>query len=254
MTSRSSRLRSLLSPTSSSGRELLKTARPRVAREKVQSRLDWARFARALHVEPRQNLIRLGASHGGYVVPGDVIEEDWICYSAGLGEEISFELDLIRRYGCTVYAFDPVPKSARYVQPVAATEPRLRFLPYGLWSEDASLELYAPADASHVSHSIVNLQRTRDSITAECRSIPSLMEELGHGRVDLLKLDVEGAEYAVLESLRQTGVRPGVLCVDFHKVSSIADMVASVERLAELELHPVNVHRTDVTLVHSRHL
>lgn len=249
-----SKLGSLLSPTSGSARELLKTVRPRVAREKVQSRLDWVRLARGLRVKPRDNLVRLGTGHGGYVVPGDLIEASWTCYSAGLGTEISFELDLIRRYGCTVHAFDPVPRSADHVRAVAASEPRLRFLPYGLWSEDTTLEFYAPADPRHVSHSIVNLQRTRETISAQCRSISSLMEELGHERVDLLKLDVEGAEYAVFDSLRAADVRLQVLCADFHKVSSIRDMVAEVERLAELDLHPVHVHRTDVTLVHSRHL
>ena len=108
---------------------------------------------------------------------------------------------------------------------------------------------FAPASAEHVSHSIVNLQRTNDSITAQCRSLRSLMRELGHARVDLLKLDVEGAEYQVLEPVFSGELECRVLCIDFHKVESLRHMVDSVNRLRNLGYVPVHVYRTDVTLV-----
>jgi hypothetical protein len=41
------------------------------------------------------------------------------------------------------------------------------------------------------------------------------MRELGHTRLDLLKLDIEGAEYEVLKSIGST--RIGVLCVEFDE-------------------------------------
>src|SRR3546814_9362953 len=55
-------------------------------------------------------------------------------------------------------------------------------MPVGLWSEDATLRFYAPRDPTHVSHSIVNLQETESYFEARCRSIASLMAELGHDR------------------------------------------------------------------------
>src|SRR5690606_2150972 len=41
-------------------------------------------------------------------------------------------------------------------------------------------------------------------VAFECRSIDDLVAELGLDRVDLVKLDVEGAEPFVLEGMRRT--------------------------------------------------
>ena len=52
--------------------------------------------------------------------------------------------------------------------------------------------------------------------TTRCpvRRLPTLMQELGHDRLDLLKLDIEGGEYAVLDDVLAVG--PRQLLVEFH--------------------------------------
>ena len=42
------------------------------------------------------------------------------------------------------------------------------------------------------------------------------MSALGHERLDLLKMDIEGAEYAVLDDMLQSGILPDQLLVEFH--------------------------------------
>jgi len=42
------------------------------------------------------------------------------------------------------------------------------------------------------------------------------MKMLGHDKIDLLKLDVEGAEYQVIEDIGKTGVEITQLLVEFH--------------------------------------
>ena len=42
------------------------------------------------------------------------------------------------------------------------------------------------------------------------------MKELGHETIDVLKLDIEGAEYEVLESLIDDAIRPRQFLVEFH--------------------------------------
>jgi hypothetical protein len=42
------------------------------------------------------------------------------------------------------------------------------------------------------------------------------MRNFGHSYVDLLRLDIEGAEYATIEALAGTQLRPCQLVVDFH--------------------------------------
>lgn len=251
---RSPKLGALIRPTSGSFAGLAGNLNPAVAWKTLGRRREWLEFARRIDLVPMDGLVRLGTGYGGYVVPAALIASDWVCYSAGLGEDVSFELELSRRYGCMVETFDPVPKSAEYMATVVEGSPLIRFHPWGLWSSDSTQRFYAPTDPGHVSHSIANLQGTETFIEVECRSIDSVMKELGHDHLDLLKLDIEGAEYAVLDGLIEAGITPSVLCVDVHKVGTVAEMAALVARLREIDLRPVHVYRSDVTLVASSRL
>jgi FkbM family methyltransferase len=241
------RLLAALGPTQ--GGSLRKSLRPKVLADKIRSRIEWIRFGRQVQLEPCDDLIRLGSPYGGYVVPLGLVESNWVCYSGGLGEDASFELQLIERTGCRVYGFDPAPRAATYARGLQAAEPRFQFMPVGLWSTDTTARFYVPADPDHVSHSIANLQRTDAFLIAGCRSVTSLMSELGHERIDLLKLDVEGAEYEVLTPVLSGELTVSVLCVDFHRIESLRQMAGAVRQLTVVGYSPVHVHRTDVTFV-----
>ena len=116
---------------------------------------------------PELGLEKIGSAYGGWIVPTRLIGSTWRCYCAGVGEDVTFDLGLIERFGCAVVAFDPTPRAVAHAEPIAAREPRFRFLPVGLWSEDTTLRFYRPADPSHVSHSAVNLQRTNEWFEAQ---------------------------------------------------------------------------------------
>jgi FkbM family methyltransferase len=180
-------------------------------------RLIRRRIAGSVVQDADLGLERIGTDYGGWIVPTHLIKVGWLCYCGGVGEDISFDLDLIRRFGVTVYAFDPTPRAIRYAEAEAKDEARLHFLPVGLWSEDATLRFFAPQDPSHVSHSVVNLQKTTTFFEARCRSVASLKADLGHEHIDLVKLDIEGAEHRVIESMLSAGIRPTVLCTEIDQ-------------------------------------
>ena len=136
---------------------------------------------------------------------------------------MSFDLGLVERFGCEVIAFDPTPRAIAFAEPIAAREPRFRFMPVGLWSEDTTLRFYRPTDPAHVSHSAVNLQRTTSGSRVRSGRLDTLMAELGDTSIDLLKLDIEGAEHTVLATMLEAGVRPGVVCFEVDRpVSAVS--------------------------------
>jgi hypothetical protein len=57
------------------------------------------------------------------------------------------------------------------------------------------------------------------------------MSELGDDHVDLIKMDIEGAEHVVLGSLLSEGPLPDVLCVEFDQPQSAINVVCAVKRL-----------------------
>jgi FkbM family methyltransferase len=174
------------------------------------------RFLQHVVLRPRGDLVELGSvGYGFWVVPESLIGSDSRCYLIGVGEDISFDLALIARFGCTVHAFDPTLASRRYVALAARDEPRFIFHPVGVWSSDRTLPFHAPAVEGWVSHSATNVFGTPVGFEAQVRTVSSLMRELGHQRLDLLKVSAEGSEYEILRSLADDDVDARVICVEF---------------------------------------
>jgi FkbM family methyltransferase len=198
-------------------------------------------------------MVRIGSDYGGWTLPEDLIEESWICYCGGVGTDVTFDLGLIERYGCTIHAFDPTPSSVRYVRETVSDEHRFRFYPWGLWSADCEMRFYAPSFGES-NFSVSNLQHTKGYFEAHCRSLQSIMRELGHDHVDLLKLDIEGAEYEVLRSVLDGNPAPVVICVEFHKTRGfrIGRMAGAVRALRSRGYVPVHVSGYDVTFASAK--
>jgi FkbM family methyltransferase len=174
------------------------------------------------------DLVRLGSEYGGYAVPRSVVRQGAVCYSAGLGEDATFDLSLIEELSCEVWAIDPTPRAVAFGEELARREPRFHLVPVALWSEEGELRLYAPRDPDHVSHSALNVQATDSFFTARSTTVGALMRDLGHQRLDLLKLNVEGAEVPALESALRDGIVPPVLCVALEHPSRIRIAIAKL--------------------------
>ena len=79
------------------------------------------------------------------------------------------------------------------------------------------MKFYVPKNPEHVSHSLVNLQKTEDFISVKVKRLADIMKELGHQQVDLLKIDIEGAEYKVLQSILEDDLDIPVICVEYDE-------------------------------------
>lgn len=66
---------------------------------------------------------------------------------------------------------------------------------------------YSPANPDHVSHSVKEPQGGSTYFDARCHSVSSSIL-LGHRRIDVPKMNIEGAEHVVLEAILEAGVGP----------------------------------------------
>ena len=57
----------------------------------------------------------LGSIYGGWTICPDLINEKSIIYSFGVGEDITFDTSLMEKYKVNIFAFDPTPKSIKWV-------------------------------------------------------------------------------------------------------------------------------------------
>ena len=177
---------------------------------------------RRLSNKPRQTLQLeteleiLGSDYAGYAVSPRGLGPESIVYSFGVGEDVSFDVALIARFSLEVHAFDPTPKSIAWV--AAQTLPAgLRFHALGVAAHDGSARFRPPLNPNHVSYTLVDRRDTAAAaIQVPVRRVSSIMRELGHPRLDLLKLDIEGAEYDVIEDLMHSGPYPTQILLEYH--------------------------------------
>jgi FkbM family methyltransferase len=156
----------------------------------------------------------LGTDYGGYEILPELLDGEAVVYSVGIGEDISFDLALIERFGCTVHGFDPTPRSLAWLA-TQALPAGFHIHPFGLADLDGTARFAPPSNPEYVSHSVLP-GHGGDRIELPVKRIGTVLKELGHDRLDVLKLDIEGAEYAVLDDVLATGVLPRQLLVEFH--------------------------------------
>jgi FkbM family methyltransferase len=168
------------------------------------------------HVQVQRRLERFGTEYGGYYVAPSMMKSDAVVYSVGIGEDISFDRSLIEHFGAEIEAFDPTPKVKEWLATQALPE-QFHFHAVGIADSDGEAVFHLPPRNDWVSHSMISArQYSRETARFPVMRLGTAMERLGHSHIDVLKMDIEGAEYGVIEDLARTQIPVGQLLVEFH--------------------------------------
>ena len=64
-------------------------------------------------------MIKLGTNYGGWYIPKDIkLDKKSIIYSGGVGEDISFDLLLSKKYDSNIVLIDPTNRAKRHYNEV----------------------------------------------------------------------------------------------------------------------------------------
>lgn len=58
--------------------------------------------------------------------------------------------------------------------------------------------------------------KSGEGISLKVKKLSTIMKELNHNIVDVLKMDIEGGEYKVIDDFIKEGIKPKVLLIEFH--------------------------------------
>ncbi|SCY43728.1 FkbM family methyltransferase [Desulfoluna spongiiphila] len=159
---------------------------------------------------------RFGSDYGGWDIVTANLNSNSVVYSFGVGEDASFDTALIEKYNLTVHAFDPTPKSIDWVKRQDFSD-KFAMYNYGIAAFDGNVSFNPPENPEHVSHTILDRPSTStEAITVPVKKLSTIMQELGHSHIDILKMDIEGAEYNVIKDICKSDIRPVQLLVEFH--------------------------------------
>lgn len=163
------------------------------------------------------SLAKPGADQG-WMVCSDLIPRGGIVYSFGVGANVAWDVAMIEQFGTEVHAFDPTPESIAWVaqQQLPA---KFHFHDYGIAAFDGTMNFYPPKKPGrmHFSQDPQKYNRPdQPRIAGRVLRLSTIMKRLGHSRIDVLKMDVEGTEFDCVPNLLQSGIEIGQLLIEVH--------------------------------------
>ncbi|MGC2398581.1 MAG: FkbM family methyltransferase [Acidobacteriaceae bacterium] len=172
------------------------------------------------------------------------LKPDSVIYSGGVGEDITFELELIRRFGVKIHIFDPAPVAVRTVALAGTND--LLFKPVGLTGPASGTFSVGGGTGSG------KWLKAGGTETLGCTNLVREMEINGHDHIDLLKIDIEGFEYDVLQGCLAEQIPIKQLCVEFHDFFPEIPKARTKETISALKSHGFDLihrHRHDHTFL-----
>ena len=150
-------------------------------------------------------------------------------------------MQLSSKYGCFILLIDPTSRSCIHFQEVQkyystnnwsfsgdiqkdykrnieglnVDFSKIKYIPLGLWDCQSELKFYKQNNKKNVSQSLIHNMFGRTYDIVRTFSIKDLMLQENHQHIDLMKLDIEGAEIRVLNSMLDDQIYPNYLCVEF---------------------------------------
>ena len=201
-------------------------------------------------VENNLPLISMGSKYGRKtfceVFP---IDKKLQVISAGVGEDITFDIEFLNKYNAVIILIDPTPVAIQHFEMIQkrigldsmdqygptsrqsvdsynltrVTKDNLIMLPQALWKDQDLLHFYLPPDDSRDSsgsiNSIHNFYRaTEKRITVPTTTVPKIYRDYNFDGIDILKLDIEGSALEVLLFMFLDRIYPAQILLEIDEI------------------------------------
>jgi FkbM family methyltransferase len=162
---------------------------------------------------PAQALMALGLApytvrfiaHLAYVLAGGEslryafsLEPNGLVMDLG-GYRGHFALEILKQHECRIWIFEAVPDFAARLQRRLGRIPGVKVYPYGLAGLEQVVSIHLAGDASGAFEGQGGKQ-----VRAKLRSATAFLAGARPKAIDLMKINVEGGEYELLERLSET--------------------------------------------------
>lgn len=165
----------------------------------------------------RQNLERQWyADHGDETLRLDYdLDPGSLVLDAG-GYRGNFAADIFCRFGCRIEVFEPVGPFAEASERRFAHNPLVTVHRFGLGGESRGDSILVDEGASSAVLAPVGVEAKREKI--EIRDVVEVIDGLDREEIDLLKVNIEGGEFELLERLLSAGRASAIrhLQIQFH--------------------------------------
>jgi FkbM family methyltransferase len=142
------------------------------------------------------------------------LNKDSTVYSFGIGHNAVWDEAMIQKFGCNVYAFDMTPEPIKWVAG-HNFQPQFIFHPYGISDFDGNAPFHLRKKPHWLmAEASLHLYPEGEVHMLPVKTLKTIMHELGHAHIDVLKIDIEGEEYKVLRNIK--GISISQILVEIH--------------------------------------
>lgn len=125
------------------------------------------------------------------------LDENSVVFDLG-GYEGQWASDIFSKYCCRIYIFEPMPEFAQYIEKRFLKNPKISVHGFGLSGETCKENLNVSADGSSI------FKQTSNSVEITLIKASDFLKENNINHIDLMKINIEGGEYSLLEHLIET--------------------------------------------------
>lgn len=167
--------------------------------------------------------VTFGDAYGGWTLcrPTDPLSfRDAIVYTVGIGRNIKWDEEMIKRFSTIHHGWDPTPTAQDFFSHRSIPD-RFYFHKYGLGAKDGAVTLKLP-EGNFDSYTVMEYSANSKKgtiINVNMLTVPSMMKMLNHRWVAVLKVDIEGAEFEVIQHWYDTKftIPADQLLIEFHQ-------------------------------------
>ena len=151
------------------------------------------------------------------------------------------------RQDCDVYCFEPAAQTVELLKRNIADHPRIHLFPYALSNGEGMADLHLhPDNGGENSLKSVEKSPPGHTIRVQVKDAATALQSIGLSYVDILKIDTEGSEVDILESLLPLLPYVGVVMIEYH---SEKDRRSIDDRLATHVLFDATICKPNLGIV-----
>ena len=215
-------------------------------------------FLKKLQFTYAKDIIYLGSNYGGWNLLNHKNLENEFIISACLGEDASFDVELISKFNCKIIVVDPTPRAIEHYKEIIKNTGNEKLENYkndgnqkissydlkninknnfilvskALYNiKNKELKFFAPPNKNHVSLSLNiwqnNYKHSEDFIHVKTTTVKDILDKFGINQLQMIKLDIEGAEIEVLNNMIDEKIFPKQILVEFDELNELSSIAIS---------------------------
>lgn len=195
---------------------------------------------------------KIGSEYGGWIIALTPTLKNSFIISCGAGEDISFDIEVASLFNANLIIVDPTPRSKMHIDEVLkrfekyqTLEPiesdsinpfsydltkiskeQIIYINKAIWGKEEKVKFFMPPNPEHVSFSIVdyqnNFSQEGEFIYVDATKYENLLKLIKDKKIpEILKLDIEGAEYNVIDDVINYQL-PNQILLEYDELSNFS--------------------------------